>query len=302
MPAVRPIPAKPAMLRVQAASGRPIGVDREAQVIRGYILAEEGVFKDRRGEFTKDGIAQIVQLANRAPKGLRSRFTHPSMSEDGLGKYLGRARNAWLEKANDKWRARADLYLSPSSRDTPSGDLGGYVLNLAAEDPDALSTSLVILPEEEYRLNKDGTPVRDADGDVLPPIWKPVRLFATDVVDTGDAVDGMLAANLSADDLPDAVQRRGWEFLDRVFAGQAEEVVRERTLAYLDRYLTARFKAGPVPPKLAAAVAPPKGPPPAPAEPAPPPSRTPRRDLGAEILRRSHLRSKAALAKLNSCR
>ncbi len=249
MSAVKPIPATPKMLRIPHLAARPIGIDREARVIRGYVLAQEGPFKSEgRGEFDRAGLAEIVRLTNAARKGLRSRFTHPSLSEDGLGKYLGRARDAWLDQSDSIWRARANLHLSPSSFDTPSGDLGGYVLRLASEDPDALSTSLVILPDEEYRLNPDGTRQRDAEGNPLPPLWKPLALYATDVVDTGDAVDGMLGgpAGLSVADLPDSIQRKGWEFLDKLFAGQDPAVIRERCSAYIERYLS-RDRATPTP-------------------------------------------------------
>ncbi len=238
MPA-RPMSARPAMLRAGIVSGRPVRVDAKAEVIYGYVLAQEGAFKSEgRGEFDRRALEDIVRLTNAEPKGLRSRFTHPSMSSDGLGKYLGRARGAWLDRSDSIWRARADLHLSPSSHDTPSGDLGGYVLRLATEDPDALSSSLVVRHDEEYRREKDGTLTRDESGEPLPPLWRPTKLFATDVVDTGDAVDGLLSAeNLSVGDLPDALQRQGWAMLDRLFAGQPAEVVRERVGAYLERYL-----------------------------------------------------------------
>lgn len=253
--ATRPMPARPACLRVEPLRARPVGVDTTAEVIRGYVLAQEGPFKSEgRGEFDRAALKEIVRLTNAEKKGLRSRFTHPGLSGDGLGKYLGRAKGAWLDQSAPAWLARADLHISPSSHDTPSGDLGGYVLRLAQEDPDALSTSLVIAFDEEYRLNADGTPVRDKEGNVLPPLWRPTGLQATDVVDRGDAVDGMLSADhLDLDALPDALQRRGWGMLDRLFAGQPEPVVRARTLAYLDRYLAARFPAAPRPNRAAAA-------------------------------------------------
>ncbi len=35
-----------------------------------------------------DGLKEIVRLANKTPTGLKSRFTHPTESDDGLGKHL----------------------------------------------------------------------------------------------------------------------------------------------------------------------------------------------------------------------
>lgn len=241
------LPPVPKQLRVEILRTRPISVDLQKEIIHGYVLAQEGPFKTPgRGEFDREGLRKIVDLTNGERKGLRSRFTHPGLSADGLGKYLGRARGAWLDTSGDVWRARADLHISPSSHDTPSGDLGGYVLRLANEDPDALSSSVVIEADEEYRLNKDGTRVKGSDGEPLPPLWRPVKLWATDVVDTGDAVDGLLSAqHLSTGDLPDAAQRQGFELLDRMFAGQPPEVVRARVGAYLDRYLSRQSLAAP---------------------------------------------------------
>lgn len=234
------LPPVPKQLRVEILRTRPISVDLQKEIVHGYVLAQEGPFKTPgRGEFDREGLRKIVDLTNAERKGLRSRFTHPGLSADGLGKFLGRAKNAWLDTSGPQWRARADLHISPSSHDTPSGDLGGYVLKLAHEDPDALSSSLVIEPDEEYRLNKDGTRMKDKDGNPLPPLWKPKKLWATDVVDTGDAVDGLLSAqHLSTGDLPDAVQRQAWAMLDRLFAGQPHDAIRARVGDFLSRYLS----------------------------------------------------------------
>jgi hypothetical protein len=248
--ALKPMPAAPDQLRAAPTPGRPVRVDQEAGVIFGYTLAMEGRFKDDRGEFDRAALAEVVRLANADPKGLRSRFSHPSESSDGLGKHLGRLRpgSAYLDKSGPAWLARADLRISPSSRDTPSGDLGGYVLRLAAEDPDALSSSLVLKADKRDQLDAQGRLRLDPDGEPVPPLWWPTALRATDVVDTGAAVDGLLSAqNLCLDDLPDALQRRGWEMLDKLFAGQPADVIRSRVDAYLGRYLSARGVAEPAP-------------------------------------------------------
>ena len=242
-PATRPMPARPTMLRAGVSAGRPVGVDAEAKVIRGYVTAQEGPFKTPgRGEFDRTSLRQIVTASNAHTKGLRVRFQHPGLSDDGLGKYLGRSKGAWLDTSGPVWRVRADLHFADSAADAPAGDLAGYVMRLAAEDPDALSSSLCVDGhEEELRLNKDGTPVRDEDGNILPPLWRILSLCGSDVVDTGDAVDGLLSSqHLSVEDLPDALQRRGWELLDRLFQGATADVVRERVGDYLGRYLSAR--------------------------------------------------------------
>lgn len=244
----RSIPVEPEWLKAGVA-GRPAEVDRKNNVLRGYVVAQEGPFKTAgRGEFDLKSLEKIVELMRAGPPaGLKSRFTHPSLSSDALGSYLGRARNPSLDKARTADgqlvnAVRADLHLDPSSFSSPKGNLGQYVLDLAESDPDALSSSLVLRTEKEVRLDKDGTPVRDAKGEPLPPLWRPTRLHASDIVDTGDAVDGLLSADqLDIDGLPDAVVRRASEALDTLFAGQSREVVQTRVSAWLDRYLALRY-------------------------------------------------------------
>src|SRR5947207_1435114 len=85
-----PLPAKSRWLRASpqtnagSAEAFKVGVDRANRRILGIILAEEGVFKDERGWFNDQSLRCIVALAKAKPNGLRSRFGHPSVSEDAL--------------------------------------------------------------------------------------------------------------------------------------------------------------------------------------------------------------------------
>lgn len=239
--------AEPEWDRLTVA-GRPIGVDRENRVLRGYVVAQAGPFKsDGRGEFDVAALEAIVRLGNAKPLGLKSRFTHPDMSSDGLGKFLGRAKDLSMHAARDERTGkevpavRADLHFDPSASNTPTGDLAGYVLDLAESDPDALSSSIVVQADREFRLNPDGTRLMGEDGQPLPPLWRPTKLHASDIVDTGDAVDGLLSAGVNVDGLPLGALWKGAELLDSVFADQPREVVEARLRAWLDRYLTGRF-------------------------------------------------------------
>lgn len=247
----RPWPATAHWLKA-SFQGRPVGVDRQNGLVRGYVVAQEGPFKsDGRGEFDEKALRMIADMGNQAPKGLKARFTHPDLSGDGLGKYLGRSTNFTLGVARDARgkqvkAVRADLKFDPTAYDTPSGNLADYVMRLAESDPDALSSSLVLKPDEEYRLNPDGTSQLGVDGNPLPPLWRPKELHASDIVDTGDAVDGLLSAQLSADGLPLAELWQGAVLLDRVFAGQSREVVEARLTAYVGRYLDRKYGAAQV--------------------------------------------------------
>jgi hypothetical protein len=73
--------------------------------------------------------------------GYKSRFTHPSISGDGMGKYLGRVMNARLVDDGD--RVIADLHFGQSAHKSPDGNLAEYVMGLAEEDPEAFGTSIV---------------------------------------------------------------------------------------------------------------------------------------------------------------
>lgn len=237
------------------AQGAPKSIDRESGIIRGYVVAQLGPFKSRgRGEFDEKSLDAIIELMSKNPTGTKSRFTHPGMSSDGLGKFLGRARDPIMSTTLDERTGktvkavRADLHFNRTALETPiegGKPLGVYVMDLAESDPSALSSSLVLRADEEYRLEEDGTPTRDENDERLPPLWRPKIIHASDVVDTGDAVDGLLSAGVDVDGLPLAALWRGTEMLDSVFADQPEAVVRARLTAWTDRYLAERFGEGP---------------------------------------------------------
>lgn len=257
---MKTMPVEPQYLRA-SFTGRPVGVDRKNEVLQGYVVAQEGPFKSEgRGEFDEQSLSAIVRLGNAARGGLKSRFTHPDLSSDGLGKFLGRVRDFSMSQATDARTGRrvkavrADLHFDKSAHSTPSGDLAKYVMDLAESDPEALSSSIVVKPELEYRRKKDGTLEKDADGNELPPLWRPLELHASDIVDTGDAVDGLLSADqltaaLSVGLTPelqaalkwDNVVRLAGQMLDGLFSGQSREVVEARCSAYLARYLARRY-------------------------------------------------------------
>lgn len=250
--APRVMTEQPDRLRV-ASSARPVGVDRDKHVLRGYVVAQAGPFKSEgRGEFDELSLKGILEAW--PARGLRSRFSHPTESSDGLGKFLGRARDPYLStvaidgpdgKPVSVPAVRADLHLSPTAFDAnPNGNLGQYVLDLAAEDPAALSSSLVLRKKEEYRINEDGTEKMGDDGRPLPPLWRIEKLFATDIVDEGDAVDAVLGSELSPSNEPRWTRdylTQGTALIDRLFAGQTRSVVKARLTAFLHRYLDRRY-------------------------------------------------------------
>jgi hypothetical protein len=246
----RPVSSSPEWLSVKTA-GRPIGVDQKARRINGMIVAQEGDFKsDGRGSFDEQSLAMIMRLIQAAPKGVKSRLSHATLSDDGVSKYLGRVSEPWLDmitlerdgKQYNLKAVRGNLQLSDTAFDgNPNGNIGQYVLDLATEDPDALSSSLVLQTDFEHRLDEKGRPMKDDDGNELPPLWRPTAIHGSDIVAIGDAVDGLLSAGVNVAGLPDAIVRQATELLDRQFAGQRPEVIEARCAAWLDRYLAYRF-------------------------------------------------------------
>ena len=242
---------RPRWLRANFTS-EVTAVDRLKNIISGVIIAEEGPFKtEGRGEFDGQSLRTIVKLMREKPNGLKSRFAHPTLSDDGIGSFLGRFRDPKRDKVlrpADKDSAgektfkeielvRADLHLDPTSFETPKGNLGKYVLDLAESDSEAFATSLVLQVEEEVRLDAKGRRLQDEKGIDLPPLWRPTVLHGSDVVDTGDATN----AFLDAGQLSDHIVRQGAEILDVQFAGQTREVVEARCFSWLKRYLDLRY-------------------------------------------------------------
>lgn len=269
-----------------AAAARPVTVDRKNNVLRGYVVMMAGQLKDRPGEVDGTTLDGIIALANAWSQGVKSRFAHPTECADGLGKYLGRSKDYYLSDVVTRdgrkvAAVRADLHFDATAMDTPpqgGKPLGLYVMDLAESDPDALSSSVVARFKREYRLETDGTRKKDAQtGDDLPPLMRPVALWASDVVDEGAAVDGLF----SAGDPPNAHLWQAAELLDGLFPDAARAAVRERLAGYVDRYIELRFG-----PEEKPAL-------PAPA-PAPPPAEPARPELSA-YLRRQRLRELEAM-------
>jgi hypothetical protein len=181
-------------LHAGVAAGQPIGVDDEAKVINGYVLAQLGPFKTGRGEFDRESLAGIVNLINASPDGVVVNYGHSENvgSSEALDAFLGRAKNARVD--GDK--ARADLHFNPVAFLSHTGGVsrGERLMQRAKTDPGSFASSLVIAPDKQYRTDARG---RRTDA---PPIWRPLAIMSSDVVYVGDAVHGGI---LSARD-PDA--------------------------------------------------------------------------------------------------
>lgn len=239
-PNQKPEWTKPLVSRGLAAGtgDKPAGgrVDRDANVIYGYSVAELGEALGHGFRLDDQSLDQIVELGNADGKGRKSRFTHPNASGDALGTYLGRSFNF----RRDGDRVRADLHIADAAFTSPKGDLGSYVLNMATEAPDDFGASVVIQHSLEDERDDDGKLKTDPEtGKRLLPVARVQALHAVDVVDDPAANRKGFFADLSA--APDAAAQMATAYLDELFDDAQPDVIRERVEAYLSKYLANRF-------------------------------------------------------------
>lgn len=143
---------KPAMFRVNSPrNDSPKIVDREggdygAGIIRGMSAISRGEALGHGTWIDDVFLSQVADaLAAAGNDGVKSRFTHPDMSADGLAKFLGRAKTGRAEDG----RVFTDLHLAKSAHKSPDGDLAGYVMDRTEEDSASFGASIVFYRDEE---------------------------------------------------------------------------------------------------------------------------------------------------------
>ena len=162
--------------------------------IRGRVIAQLGIFKDRRGQFNQESLETIVELGNGIKKGLKSNFKHRSMSDDNIGKHLGRDTGLKLSETSSGIPCvkSSHFVIDPMAlKSSPEGggtSYGGYVAGLSISDPAAFSSSLSLFKKTEPKLDEDQQPVKDEEGNLEPDIWLPTKLSSC-LLYTSDAAD-----------------------------------------------------------------------------------------------------------------
>lgn len=201
---------------VTKATGRELRVDREAGVIRGYSLIERGEALGHGFWVDSKMLDQVAALGAAAKNGLKSRFTHPGLSADGLGKLLGKTHN--IRREGD--RVLGDLHLAESARKSPEGDLWEYTLSLAEGDPGDFGASIVFDMDYDAAVDEGSLVYKNHPefGRVLVqnPEWE-----SDDELNTENLFHGRVAA-LSASDLVDTpAANRGGLFGEELATGEA---------------------------------------------------------------------------------
>ncbi len=161
-------------------------VDRENGIIQGITIARVGPAKGHFGLIDRAFLLQIVDNASLKPAGIKARFGHPNMCSQALGTYLGRFKN--YSYSGDQ--VKADLHLDDTAKNTPSGDLYSYVLEMAEKNPDMFGASIVFeIGESEFLEEEvDGKKVKNE-------YFRLKELRATDIVDEPAATNGLFSAD-----------------------------------------------------------------------------------------------------------
>lgn len=181
------------------ASDSPVvrgGGDYGAGLIKGLAVVTRGEALGHEMWIDQTFVEQTAKAVAASKMGIKARFTHPGLSSDGMGKFLGRIKAGRV----DGDIARADLHLAKSAQNTPDGDLADYVMSLAEEDPAAFATSIVfdhdMEAEEAFAEEHKGeekrfsSPDKDNVANYLHARLK--NLYADDVVDEPAANPGGL--------------------------------------------------------------------------------------------------------------
>lgn len=226
------------------------GGSRKSGIIRGASLIAKGEALGHRMWIDEVMLAQVVEAGNSTKNGVKVRFAHPSMSGDGIGSYLGKAKN--LRLAND--RVVGDIHFSPSSRETPDGDLGKYVMGLAKNDPDAFGMSIVFerdrKAEREFsnshqQVNEDGDSYFVSPDEKNKKNYRHTRLaalLAADFVDEPAAnPDGVFHRGPSQEIIDQAESVAAYALgLTETIPGDSGGLSADRVRGFLSRFLESR--------------------------------------------------------------
>lgn len=206
-------------------------VDRKKKKIKGVSIATLGEARGHGFGFDETSLNQIISLGNEQNKGVKVRFAHPSLVNDGLGNFLGRMTNFRLDEESEPMRVRADFELSETAFDTPNGNLGDYVLRLANDEPEAFATSPVIRHRTVMRIGPNGEQITDENGEPSLPVSRIRQLRAVDVVDQGAVNEGLFGENDSRDEKLDELETQLVSLQERInaMAEQTKEPTNEPT-------------------------------------------------------------------------
>jgi hypothetical protein len=220
--------------RFAAVAAPGARVDRESRIIRGVSVIQAGEALGHGLMIDEIMMAQVVAAINATGDiGTKSRFTHPGMCSDAMGKMLGKAKNARVD--GDK--VLADLYVSQHASKTPDGDLAEYVMAMAEESPEDFGLSIAFDGFAIFKL-ADGTemPAQKSEDDGPMPFARLTKLRAVDVVDEPAANRSGLFAAFAATTSADASEM--FAAIDELRESAGWSI--EKSSEFLSRYIHTR--------------------------------------------------------------
>lgn len=203
-------------------------VDRNTNIIFGAKIIQLGeVNDDRPYLIDEETLSQVLAFGQSKPNGIKARFTHPNLCHDGLGRHLGR----WKSFRREGDAILADLHIALSSFNTPHGNLGEYVLDMAEEDPEALGVSIASTLTEAMRRQIKGE--NKTPNNLIP--YRMQALHAADIVGDPAATRGGLFSIESISDRRD-VPHFVSQFLSTYFANANPQVMARKVVAMLSAH------------------------------------------------------------------
>ena len=247
--------------RLEALPQRPsrLRVDRGYPgAIRGVSLISTGPAAGHGFEIDRTTVEQVSEHA----ADLRGRWTHGGLSEDGLGRHLGRWANVrpepfWLCRAcgaeqvgpvcaschgdsETHWRAVGDFLFArsaytirPDGLDAPAPV---YLMDRADEDPQSLGISVVARFAFDRGPRAEG---EQGEGPRLARLAARADLLRGDwVADPAANPVGLHAGTGAPSELTEGAVRA----LDRIVAREGRDKAKARALGFLARYFGDEFR------------------------------------------------------------
>ncbi|HPT68839.1 MAG TPA: hypothetical protein PKW50_01740 [Syntrophomonas sp.] len=154
-------------------------IDQESGILQKVVVAQAGKVKSYFEQIDTITLSQIEKLGNAKEAGIKARFGHPNMCSSSFGTYIGRFKNFQVE--GDK--VFGDLHLDDVCKESPSGNLFGYILKMAKNNPDMFGASIAFVPAEPA-ITDDEFPATRIE-----------ELLATDLVDDPAATNSLFAVD-----------------------------------------------------------------------------------------------------------
>ena len=242
--------SEPTYFRASAVSGRPSSVERNGGqygfgVIRGVSVITRGEALGHGLWVDAEFLQDVSDHLNASGNGVKSRFTHPGLSSDGVGSKLGKLHEAKV--IGDQ--VFADLHFQEAATKTPDGDLADYVMSLAEETPEDFGLSIVFehdanameSHEAQNSVMQAGRSIfvsPDEDNQNNYPHARLAKLRAGDVVDSPAAnPEGLFKRGQEAAQEADAFLQYTLGLSDAKPALSAFNVDGDRAAQFVSRFL-----------------------------------------------------------------